>query len=67
VLDVNAEEVQTEDGAEEAGERLLRASQGVELIAAQLSSKSPYLRWVRLLVVRMQGIDQSIGVCSRAY
>jgi hypothetical protein len=40
VLDVNAEEVQTEDGAEEAGERLLRASQGVELIAAQLSSKA---------------------------
>lgn len=38
MLDVNAEEVQTEDGAEEAGERLLRASQGVELIAARLSS-----------------------------
>ena len=40
VLDVNAEEVQTDDGAEEAGERLLRASQGVELIAARLSSKA---------------------------
>ena len=40
VLDVNAEEVRTDDGAEEAGERLLRASQGVELIAARLSSKA---------------------------
>ena len=40
VLDVNAEEVQTDDGAEEAGERLLRASQGVELIAARLSSRA---------------------------
>lgn len=40
MLDVNAEEVQTDDGAEEAGERLLRASQGVDLIAARLSSKA---------------------------
>ena len=40
MLDVNAEEVQTDDGAEEVGERLLRASQGVELIAARLSSKT---------------------------
>ena len=39
-MDVNAEEVRTDDGAEEAGERLLRASQGVELIAARLSSKA---------------------------
>ena len=29
MLGVNAEEVQTDDGAEEAGERLLRASQGL--------------------------------------
>lgn len=40
MLDVNAAEVQTDDGAEEVGERLLRASQGVELIAARLSSKA---------------------------
>ena len=39
MLSVNAEEVQTEDGAEEAGERLLRASQGTELIAARPSPK----------------------------
>ncbi len=40
MLDVNAEEVQTDDGAEEAGERLLRASQGVEFVAAQLAPKA---------------------------
>ena len=40
MLDVNTAEVQTDDGAEEVGERLLRASQGVELIAARLSSKA---------------------------
>ena len=40
MLGVNAEEVQTDDGAEEAGEPLLHASQGVELIIARLSSKA---------------------------
>jgi len=50
VLGVNAD-----DGAEEAGERLLRASQGVELIAHPKRARSPYVHWVHLPVVRMRG------------
>ena len=74
VLDVNTrkrsrqttEQRKRESGCCTSVARLLRGSQGVELITHPKRARSPDVHWVHLSTVRMRGIDQNTGGYSRA-